>query len=246
MSYLFKEVNKKIGRAIHQYNLLSHGDRILVAVSGGADSLLALWFLMHWAKKAPITYELVPVHLDMGFDGNHARIIREHIGSYGLDCHMEYTDFGLKSHSSYNRKPSPCFLCSMLRRKRLFELTRSLGCNKIALGHNLDDLIETFFINMCYAGELSTMVPMQEMFKGLFSIIRPLALVEKARIQKLATQLRLPVIPNPCPSAGKSTRQDIKNLLQELYNVNPKARGNIRRALSHVRPEYLLNQSPRP
>lgn len=242
MGYILKEVNRKVGRAIHGYGLLSHGDRILVAVSGGADSLLALWFLTQWLHKAPIHYELVPVHLDMGFGGGNALIIQEHLAGYALDLHIEYTDFGPRSHSPFNRGKSPCFLCAMWRRKRLFELCKALGCNKIALGHNLDDLIETFFINMCYSGELSTMVPRQEMFNGKITLIRPLALVEKARIERLAGKLGLPVVSNPCPSAGNSTRADIKRLLEDIYRMNPKAKGNITRALSHARLEYLLTQ----
>ncbi len=246
MGYILKEVNRKVGKAIHSYRLLSHGDRILVAVSGGADSLLTLWFLVEWLKKAPISYELVPVHLDMGFGGHGARRIQEHIDSYGLNSHIEYTDFGPRSHSPFNRKKSPCFLCAMMRRKRLFELCKTLDCNKIAFGHNMDDLIETFFMNLCYTGELSTMVPKQEMFKGLITLIRPLALVEKPKIERLARKLSLPVVSNPCPSAKNSTRTDIRRLLEDIYRINPKAKGNIMRALSHVRLEYLLTQSPQP
>ncbi len=239
MGYLKKEVNRKVGKAIHSYGLLASGDRILVAVSGGADSLLNLWFLRNWLEKAPISYDLIPVHLDLGFERSNVKKIIDYLSGYDLSFHIEFTDFGPKSHSSFNRKKSPCFLCSMLRRKRLFELAHAFGCNKIAFGHNMDDLIETFFINMCYTGELSTMVPKQEMFKGLITIIRPLALVEKDKIQRLAQKLRLPVVENPCPSAKSSRRSDIRTLLTDLYHLNPHARPNIMKALTHVRLEYL-------
>jgi len=246
MGYLNKEVNRLVGQAIHSYGLLSNGDRILVAVSGGADSLLTLWFLKHWLAKAPIRFTLLPVHLDMGFE-EHGRsrteVLKRHFSNLDLSFHMEETDFGPYAHGPENRGKSPCFLCSMLRRKRLFELADRLDCTKIALGHNRDDLVETFFLNLLYVGELSTMVPRQEMFGGKITIIRPLALVEKRKIDRLARELRLPVTQNLCPSAGFTKRQEVKDLLERTYAMNPKIRGNIMRALTHVRPEYLPTPS---
>jgi tRNA 2-thiocytidine biosynthesis protein TtcA len=242
MSSLKRDVNRLVGQAIHAYHLLENGDRILVAVSGGADSLLVLWFLRHWLHKAPITYRLFPVYLDMGFGGSGWRSLRLYLESEGYPCHLEQTDYGRLAHGPFNRGKSPCFLCSMWRRKRLFELARCVDCNKIAFGHNQDDIVETFFLNVCYKGEISTMVPRQEMFNGLLTLIRPLALVEKAKVALLARELGLPVVPNFCPSAGESTREEIKTLLETLYRSNPNIRGNIMRALSHPRTEYLLGR----
>jgi len=144
------------------------------------------------------------------------------------------------AHSSANTEKSPCFLCAMLRRKRLFELADRFGCRKIALGHNLDDIIETFFMNVCYGGEMSTMVPMQEMFDGALNLIRPLAFVEKSKVRRLVKQLGLPVVPNLCPSASTGTRTELRMFLDRLYMSNPNVRGNIRRALSRIRRQYLL------
>jgi len=242
MGYLRKEVNRLVGKAIHKYHLLDHGDRIMVAVSGGADSLVTLWFLKQWKKKAPISFDLVPLHLDMGFEGHELDILRSYLREEGYSFHIEETNFGPFAHSDANRKKSPCFLCSMLRRKRLFELAHRFGCNKIAFGHNQDDVIETFFMNVIYSGEISTMVPRQVMFKGLITLIRPLALVEKSKIDRLAAELNLPVIENPCPSAKRTKRAELKVLLEAIYKGNRKARGNIMHALSNVRSEYLLGE----
>ncbi|NPA94780.1 MAG: tRNA 2-thiocytidine(32) synthetase TtcA [Thermodesulfobacteria bacterium] len=212
----------------------------MVAVSGGADSLVMLHFLNEWLKKAPIKFSLVPVYLEMGFNKNHAwKRLRDHFTKMDTPFYMEETDFGKVAHSNANRGKSPCFLCSWWRRKRLFELTKVLGCKKIALGHNLDDLIETFFLNMCYSGELCTMLPRQEMFGGAVTIIRPLALVEKEKIERLAKQLRLPVGENLCPSAGISKRGEIRQMLKSIYKGNRKIRGNIAKAIFNPRPEYL-------
>ena len=240
MSYLEKEVNRLVGQAIHRYHLLEDGDRIMAAVSGGADSMLCLWFLRHWLRKAPISYDIIPVHLDMGYEAGEWKKLTAYLRRLGYTFHVEETRYGIIAHGPENRGKSPCFICSMNRRKRLFELADALGCNKIAMGHNADDLIETFFMNVCYVGEMSTMVPRQEMFQGLITIIRPLALVEKPKIKKMVQRLRLPVITNRCPSADHSRRSDIRDMLEELYSSNRKIRGNIKRALGNVRKEYLL------
>ncbi len=240
MSYLEKEVNRLVGQAIHRYSLLENGDRIMVAVSGGEDSMLCLWFLRHWLRKAPISYEIIPVHLDMGYEAGEWKRLSDYLRRLGYTFHIEETRYGIIAHGPENRGKSPCFICSMNRRKRLFELADAFGCNKIAMGHNADDLIETFFMNVFYVGEMSTMVPKQEMFQGVITIIRPLALVEKPKIRKMAQRLRLPVITNRCPSASESRRSDIREMLEGLYNRNSKIRGNIKRALGNVRPDYLL------
>jgi tRNA 2-thiocytidine biosynthesis protein TtcA len=115
-----------------------------------------------------------------------------------------------------------------------------LGCRKIALGHNKDDLIETLFLNIFYAGEISTMLPTQPFFNGEYTVIRPLALVEKDIIKRFSKKESFPDFPNPCPSAGKTRRQDVKEMLQNLYKSNRKIKGNIFRALRHVNVDYLL------
>ncbi len=242
MSFLKKEVNHLIGQAIHRYGLLNQNDRILVGVSGGADSLILFYFLRIWQKKAPIHFDIIPVYLDMGFDnGATKKVLKNFFENLKTPYYMEETDFGPFAHGKLNQGKSPCFLCSWNRRKRLFELTQVLNCNKIALGHNLDDLIETFFMNICFSGETSTMVPKQEMFKGLITIIRPLALVEKEKITRLAKELGLPVCKNECPSSQNTNRAKMRQILKEIYSLNRKVKGNIKNALSNIRREYLLS-----
>jgi tRNA 2-thiocytidine biosynthesis protein TtcA len=116
-----------------------------------------------------------------------------------------------------------------------------LGCRKIALGHHKDDIIETLFLNMCYAGEISTMVPSQRFFDGLFTVIRPLAFVDEDTIRRFAAEEGFPAFVNPCPSSTKSKRSEIKALLQRLYRSNRKIKGNLFRAMHHVNTDYLLH-----
>ena len=152
---------------------------------------------------------------------------------------VEYTQCGVIGHSPQNRE-NPCFLCSKLRRKRLFDISAELGCNKLALGHNKDDIIETLFLNICYAGEISTMVPSQSFFNGRLRVIRPLAFVDEETIRRFAAENEFPEFINPCPTAKISKRQEIKTFLNSLYRSNRKIKGNIFRSMSHVKSEYLL------
>jgi tRNA 2-thiocytidine biosynthesis protein TtcA len=219
--------------------MLRDGDRIIVAVSGGADSLAMMWMLAERLPRIPISFELFPVHIDPGFEGGFSAPLKSYIADCGFPLRVEHTDYGILGHSAVNRE-NPCFLCSRLRRKRLFEIADELGCNKLALGHNKDDIIETLFLNICYAGEISTMVPSQKFFKGRFTIIRPLAYAGEGLIRAFAGEQRFPEFVNPCPSANHSKRREIKAVLKQLYRSNEKIKGNIFRAMSCVKPDYLL------
>ena len=219
--------------------MISDGDRIAVGVSGGKDSLTLMEILTERKARIPINYELIALYIDPGFKESFSEPLQAYCHEKDYSLRIEYTDHGILGHSPENRE-NPCFLCARLRRKRLFELADELGCTKLALGHNKDDIIETLFLNMCYAGEISTMVPSQSMFKDKFTVIRPLAFVDEQTIRRFAAERRFPELINPCPTAKVSKRKDIKNLLNELYRSNRKVKGNIFRAMSHVNTAYLL------
>lgn len=228
-----------MSKAMHRYEMISGGDRILVGVSGGKDSLTMLWMLQERRMRIPVRFELFPVHIDPGFGEHLSKTLSAYCETIDFRLRVEHTDYGVVAHSAENRE-NPCFLCSWRRRKRLFEIADELGCNKVALGHNKDDIIETLFINMFYAGEISTMVPLQPFFKGRVSVIRPLAFADEELILRFFKERDFPGLENPCPSASRSKRSEIKDLLSGLYKTNSKIKGNIFRSLSHVKPEYLL------
>ncbi|MBW1840966.1 MAG: tRNA 2-thiocytidine(32) synthetase TtcA [Deltaproteobacteria bacterium] len=219
--------------------MISDGDRILVGLSGGKDSLTLMWVLEERRHRIPINYELFAAYVDPGFDGGFGEQLAEYCDEAGFDLSVESTDHGILAHSPQNRE-NPCFLCSRLRRKRLFEIADERGCNKLALGHNKDDIIETLFLNMCYAGQISTMLPSQSFFQGKFTLIRPLAFVDENVIRHFAEERGCPDFMNPCPTAKVSKRQEIKTLLNALYRSNKKIKGNIFRAMRHVKTDYLL------
>lgn len=236
---IYKTLNRSVGKALHTYDMIGDGDRIAVGLSGGKDSWALLYLLTERLTRAPISYTIHPIHIDLGFENGGSDIIRSYARQKGWQIHVEHTDFGPVAHSDVNRE-NPCFLCARKRRQRLFEVADRLGCTKLALGHNKDDLIETLFMNMFYAGEISTMVPLQPFFQGRFTVIRPLAYTDEDSLRRFAVHMAWPVIENPCPSAGRSKRGEVKTLLHNLYRSNRKVKGNIFRAMRHIRPEYLL------
>ncbi len=238
-NHIYKVLNRAVGKAMHRYEMISDKDRIAVGLSGGKDSLALMWILKERQSRIPINYDLFAIYIDLGFEGGFTEQLKTYCAQNGFKLIVEHTDCGIIAHSAENRE-NPCFLCSRLRRKRLFEIADELGCNKLALGHNKDDIIETLFLNMCYAGEISTMVPSQSFFHGKFTVIRPLAFTDENIISRFAGNKGFPSFVNPCPSAKISKRQEIKSLLSQLYTSNEKIKGNIFRAMSNVKTDYLL------
>ncbi|WP_275950193.1 ATP-binding protein [Desulfonema limicola] len=220
--------------------MISDKDRIVVGLSGGMDSLTLMWFLHERLRRIPIDYELLAIYIDPGFENSFSENLKAYCRNMGYKLHVELTDYGVLSHSAYNRE-NPCFLCSRLRRKRLFELADEFGYYKLALGHNKDDIIETLFLNMFYSGEISTMCPKQFLFKEKFTIIRPLAYAEENMIRKFAKQNNFPEFVNVCPSASISKRREIKDFLSRVYKTDFRIKGNIFRSMTRVKPEYMLN-----
>lgn len=238
MSYVTKEMKHLVGKAIRDREMIREGDHVLVAVSGGKDSLVLLRQLKEHIKRVPITYRITAVHVDPGFGADSADRMKTFFSASDVESRIIRGDFGPKAHSPENLE-NPCFLCSRLRRKILFETAAELGCNKLALGHHKDDLIETFFLNVFFSASISTMLPVQDLFNGRLSIIRPLFLLDENKIKRYAKDMDWPEIDLGCPTAGSSRREDIKNMLKRFYRSNKKIKGNIFHALQNVNPAYL-------
>jgi len=242
---LFYHLKKWLEKAIMDYRMIEEGDRVLVGVSGGADSLALLDLLNTPMVFAP-GFSLTAVHIDPGFDPDAAGYekLESYLQSRGYDYVMEKTDIGPLSHSDYNKK-NPCFLCSRLRRKRIFEIAGEIGCNKVALAHHQDDMIETLLINMFYGREISTMMPDQPIFSGSMHIIRPLAYIREELVKKYSRECQFPIIESSCPTGPVSRRRYVKDLLDHLEQDNKDIRANIFKAMSHVKMDYLPGL-PRP
>ncbi|MBW6520544.1 MAG: tRNA 2-thiocytidine biosynthesis TtcA family protein [Desulfoarculaceae bacterium] len=249
-----RQVNRRIGQAMQAYSMLSHGDCVLVAVSGGVDSLVLAWLLQMWLKKAPISYTLRFVHIDMGFrkpgDGgaNPVDEIRRQLDRFGIPLLVEQAR--QLADGPVSRAPGiapederperSCFLCARQRRHQLFDLARDYGCSKIAFGHHKDDLIETLFLNMFYSGNLSTMMPRQDLFDGRLALVRPMAYIEKHEVLEMARTLGLTPVENLCPLAGNTRRDHVRKLLQTMYDQDPGIKASIFASMANVREGYLL------
>ncbi len=235
----YKRINRAMGQAIHKHDMIHDGDRIALGLSGGKDSLTLLNMLMKRLRQIPVTYSVHPIYIDPGFGESFAEELAVYCRELGLTLTYELTNHGPEAHKE-GQSVSPCFICSRLRRKRLFELTSELGCRTLALGHNKDDMIETLLINMFYSGQISTMMPHQSMFGGKVTVIRPLYMANESDIIQFASEQKLPVYTNPCPSSVTSKRSEIRDFLKSFYQTNPHIKGNIFRSLSHVKLDYLL------
>jgi len=230
-------LRRRVGEAIHRYQMIQDGDRIVVGVSGGKDSLSLLDLLWAQRRRAPVTYDVIAVHIDLGFDGTGDRLV-PFLRDRGIPYHVEKTRIGPVAHSEINRE-NPCFLCSRLRRKRLFELAKQMGSKKVALAHHRDDMIETLLMNMFYSGEFGTMMPHQRLFHGDISIIRPMALTDEDAIRRYVRNQGFPVIATGCPTTKRSKRSEIKAFLEALAQKDSRIKGNIFRAMRNIRKDYL-------
>jgi len=229
-------ISKRVGKAIIDYKMLSAGDRIVVAVSGGKDSLTLLQVLHDRKKFVPIKYELIAVHIDMGYPCQHPKILARYFKKMGVDYHIEKIDI-LKGKS---RKDISCFWCSWNRRKTLFEVADRLGCTKVALGHHHDDIIETILMNMFFHGEIAAMAPKQELFGGKITLIRPLAYTDEDMIVKFAKTLDFPHHKCACPNSITSQRTKMTKVIADLRKVCPDIKKNIFRSVKRIKKDYLL------
>ena len=239
MAYWEREIRSLMGKAIHRFGLIQDGDRILVGVSGGKDSLSLLHLLSERRERVPIDYDLVRRISISGSIRTGERCSGNISRRGGLSFHVERSEIGKRAHSPENRE-NPCFLCSWERRKLIFHLARRLNCNKIAFGHHKDDIVETLLINMFYSAGISTMLPLQSLFKGKIVLIRPLALIEEKKIERFAREKGLPFGPSGCPSSGKTKRKEVKELIEALGRKNHRIKGNLFRSLSNIKLEYTL------
>jgi len=227
---------------MHDYSMLAEGDKVLIAVSGGVDSLVLTWVLDYWQHKAPIRYDLLAVYIDNGFDIITSDAVAKQLRKMNVPCLIKKTDFWKRAAAAEEEK-SICYHCARLRRNLLFSIAEQKGFNKIAFGHHKDDILETFFINLLYAGNLSTMVPRQELFEGRLNIIRPMAYLEKKDVMDIAEKAGIEPVKNPCPKDSDSKRQEARKVLAALSGLDPKVKSNIFAALSNIRHGYLLDST---
>lgn len=234
MAYLERQMISLCGKAIHGWRMIADGDRVALGLSGGKDSLSLLWLLDQRRRRIPIHFDIVPMHIEMGFGNVDVAALEALCAGMGLELRVFRSDFGPRAHGDENRKNSPCFFCALKRRTQLFLMCREEGCNKLALAHHQDDIHETFLMNLLYSGNLATMLPVQPLFRGELKLIRPLSLASADMTRRFAQAKELPVQPPCCPSAGVTKRAQVGRALEQFYRDNKKVRANLWHALTHA------------
>ncbi len=216
LTYAQERCVRLAGMLMQRTAMIHPGARVGVAVSGGVDSFVLLRVLLIRQRIVPFRFEVVPLHVNPGFDPESHTPLIDWLTANGVEGHVELSDHGPRAHSPENRKRSACFYCAMLRRKRLFELCRERELTHLAFGHNAEDQVSTFFMNLFQTGKADGMAFREPFFNGRLMVIRPLMGVEKKLIRKAAAQWELPVWSNPCPSAGKTKRAEILEEMEAL------------------------------
>lgn len=232
LTFAQKQCVSATGKLMQKTEMVWPGARIGLAVSGGVDSFLMLKVLKIRQAIMPFPVELMVLHVNPGFDPHSHAPLVQWCQDNGISAHMETTDFGPRAHSEENRKKSPCFYCSMLRRKRLFELCRDYNLTHLAFGHNADDNVVTYFMNMTQNGRAEGISPSEPFFDGKLQVVRPTLLLDKKTVIKAARQWELPIWENTCPSNGNTKRSDIHEWLRLAWRDNRKIKNNIFNAVS--------------
>jgi tRNA(Ile)-lysidine synthase TilS/MesJ len=218
-------------------NLFKNNDKILVGVSGGKDSLLLIEVLGELCKKHRYTFQIKPVHIKIkrvGYNINF-EAIEEICTYYGFDFQIIETEIDFDPE----HKKGPCFVCSWHRRKLLFSTAREMGCNKIALGHHMDDAVQTLLLNMIYHGSISSMPATLSMFRGELELIRPLLPLNEKDIIHYQSIRNYPQLVKDCPYGATTKRNTMKELVEELEKIHPAAKQNLFKAMSKVYSMYL-------
>jgi tRNA 2-thiocytidine biosynthesis protein TtcA len=251
MSYsspLEARIARKVTRAITEYNLIEDGDRVMVGLSGGKDSWALFQILDVLRKRAPISFTLVGLTVDSGYDGYRHDLITSTCEARGWECRIVHTEIGEVMDDILGSTDTPCSLCARLRRGVLYRLAAEVGATKIALGHHLDDFIETLLLNLFFAGALKAMPARLVSDNGQHVVVRPLVTVTESEARQYAKDSALPIISCCCKACGDLSlqRQRIKRLIAELEVEHPEVKNSMIRALANVGTRHLLDRRLNP
>lgn len=234
---ILRNVEEKVKKAMYKYGLISDGDRILIALSGGKDSLALVDLLGRRSKIYRPRFDVVVAHIvttNIPYRSDLA-YLQSRAAAYQLPFIVREVSFD----SATDTRKSPCFLCSWTRRKALFEIAKEEKCNKIALGHHQDDILETLLMNLIHQGAFGTMPPLLRMDKFDMEIIRPLCLVEEKELMALARAMEYRKQLKNCPYETASSRSEMKELLARLTAINPEARYSLWGSMTNIQTDYL-------
>lgn len=240
-----KKILGQVRRAIHDYNMIQEGDRIAVGVSGGKDSLALLVALKALRGFYPENFEIKAITLTLGIGEADFPPIQDLCSNLGIDYIIENTLIGKIVFEVKNEK-NPCSLCANMRRGALHNAAKRLGCNKVALGHNRDDVIETLMMSMFYEGRIHTFSPVTYLDRKNIFVIRPLIYSEEKDIKAYIKSQGITPVPSPCPMAGNTSRKLAGNYLKEIQAEIPMVKDNIFSAIIRLGIDgWDLRQNPK-
>jgi tRNA 2-thiocytidine biosynthesis protein TtcA len=238
-----RRLQRAVSRAIADFSMISDGDRLLVAVSGGKDSYTMLHLLRALQRKAPVRFELRVVNVDQGHPGYPGHVLREYMKREGVDFTMVEEDTYSIVTEKIPADKTYCSLCSRLRRGILYRVAKDLGCNKIALGHHRDDVLQTFLLNLFFAGQLAAMPPKLVTDDGSLVVVRPLVYCAEEEIRAFAELARFPILPcDLCASQDNLQRKAMGRLIDQLERDRPGTKTIMLAALQNARPSHLLDR----
>jgi len=245
---LESRIAKKVTRAIVDYGLIEDGDRVMVGLSGGKDSWALFQILDVLRKRAPIDFSLVAVNVNSGYEKFRHDVVTDACAARGWECRVEHTTIGAVMDDILEDGETPCSLCARLRRGVLYRLAADIGATKIALGHHMDDFIETALLNMFFQGSLKAMPAKLVSDSKKHIVIRPLVFVTEAEARSYTEESGLPVIGCCCPACGDLSlkRQRMKRLIAELEVEHPDIKNSMIKALGNVGPRHLLDRRLHP
>lgn len=232
-------LTKRFHKACADYGLIADGDHILVGLSGGKDSLALVEFLGKRAQIYVPRFRVTAVYVRLKERSYQSDIdyLQRFCNAAQVPLLVRDTEIGAEE------KKDPCFLCSWYRRKALFDMAQELGCNKIALGHHKDDIVETLLMNMIFQGSIGTIPPLLQMEKMPIQMIRPLCLLEERDIAHYAELSGYEKQIKACPFEKESSRTQMKALLKQLETLNPDVRDSIWSAMENIKHDYLPKHS---
>lgn len=223
-----------------EYHMIEEGDRVAVGLSGGKDSSTLLYLLTLFKQQAPFHFAIVPITLTLGFEGMDLSPLQNYVKSLGHELHIKETKIS-QIVFDIRQEKNPCSLCANLRRGTLYDYAKSLGCNKVAYGHHLDDGIETFLMNLLFGGKLRVFQPVSHLSRMDITLIRPLIAIEEQAIIQFVKGRKIPIIHNPCPADKHTKREEMKELVKTLSEKYPNIRQNFFHAVRNVREEDFWN-----
>jgi tRNA 2-thiocytidine biosynthesis protein TtcA len=242
-SPLETRIAKNTTRAIVNFNLIEEGDRVMVGLSGGKDSWALIQILDVLQKRAPIDFSIVAVNVNSGYTDFRHDLVTRACEARGWACRIEHTTIGAVMDDILDDGDTPCSLCARLRRGVLYRVASEIGATKIALGHHLDDFVETVLLNLFFQGALKAMPARLVSDNKKHVVIRPLVYVTEAEARAYTQECGLPVIGCCCPACGDLSlkRQRLKRLITELEIEHPDIKSSMIKALGHVVPSHLLD-----